>query len=169
VAAPGRARKSTPISPPALDGLNPISVVTLARCPVGSRSSTLWRRRWGSSAMVSAASSAHIRASTAAISVSVRAPSSLLARSSSSSSSGSAWTWLRISVPSDADASMCRADILADPALPVGEICLRWGLPDSSHIARQFRQQFGMSPQQVRAQALSRADADAAELEPPAG
>ena len=41
VAAPGRARKSTPISPPALDGLNPISVVTLARCPVGSRSSTL--------------------------------------------------------------------------------------------------------------------------------
>ena len=72
VAAPGSARKSTPISPPALDGLNPISVVTLARCPVGSRSSTLWRRRWGSSAMVSAASSAHIRASTAAISVSVR-------------------------------------------------------------------------------------------------
>ena len=125
--------------------------------------------------MVSAASSAHIRASTAAISVSVRAPSSLLASSSSSSSktsassSGSAWTWLRISVPSDADASMCRADILADPALPAGEICLRWGLPDSSHIARQFRQQFGMSPQQIRAQALSRADADAAELEPPAG
>ena len=64
---------------------------------------------------------------------------------------------------------MCRADILADPALPAGEICLRWGLPDSSHIARQFRQQFGMSPQQIRAQALSRADADAAELEPPAG
>ena len=50
---------------------------------------------------------------------------------------------------------MCRADILAHPALPIAEICQRWGLPDSSHHARQFRAHFGASPQQIRAQAAS--------------
>jgi AraC family transcriptional activator of tynA and feaB len=48
---------------------------------------------------------------------------------------------------------MCRADILANPALPIGEICPRWGLTDGSHLARQFRVQFGASPQQIRVQA----------------
>jgi AraC-like DNA-binding protein len=36
---------------------------------------------------------------------------------------------------------ICRAGILADPAMPIAEICERWGLPDSSHHARQFRAQ----------------------------
>jgi len=47
----------------------------------------------------------------------------------------------------------CRADIVANPWLPIAEISLRWGLPDGSHLARQFRAQFGTSPQQIRAQA----------------
>ena len=48
---------------------------------------------------------------------------------------------------------MCHADILANPSLPISEICQRWGLPDSSHLGRQFRAQFGATPQQIRARA----------------
>ena len=69
--------------------------------------------------MASAASSARIRDSTSAISASVRAPSSRVARSSSSSSktsassSGSACTCPRISVSSSLDASSIRSAICA--------------------------------------------------------
>jgi AraC-like DNA-binding protein len=48
---------------------------------------------------------------------------------------------------------MCRSDILARPELPIAKICQRWGLPDTSHLARQFRAQFGATAQEVRAQA----------------
>jgi AraC-like DNA-binding protein len=48
---------------------------------------------------------------------------------------------------------MCRSDILAHPELPIAEICQRWGLPDTSHLARQFRAQFGATPRQLRAEA----------------
>src|SRR5580693_10169890 len=41
MASQSTARKSTPISPPALVGLKPISVSTLVRCPCGSRSDLL--------------------------------------------------------------------------------------------------------------------------------
>ena len=91
----------------------------MVRCPAGSRSSTGCRRGCGSSAMASAASSARIRASTAAISASLRSASSRVAWSSSSSSntsassSGSACTWPRISVSSSLDASSIRSAIWA--------------------------------------------------------
>jgi AraC family transcriptional regulator, positive regulator of tynA and feaB len=62
---------------------------------------------------------------------------------------------------------MCRADILANPALPIAEICRRWGLPDSSHLARQFRAHFGATPQQIRAQATSGSTADTTAGKPP--
>jgi AraC-like DNA-binding protein len=60
----------------------------------------------------------------------------------------------------------CRADILANPALPIGEICLRWGLPDGSHLARQFRAQFGEPPQQIRALAGTEAKPGATGVSP---
>lgn len=60
----------------------------------------------------------------------------------------------------------CRADILANPALPIGEICLRWGLPDGSHLARQFRAQFGASPQQIRALAGTETKRGATDVRP---
>ena len=116
---PGRATKSTPISPPALVALKPIRVSTLVRWAAGSRSRIGCRRCWGSSAIASAASSARIRASTAAISSFVRAPSRRVARSSSSSSntsassSGSACTRPRISVSSSLEASSSRSAIWA--------------------------------------------------------
>src|SRR3984885_3427560 len=125
MASQSTARKSPPISPPALVGLKPISVSTLVRCPCGSRSSTGWRRRCGSSAIASAASSARIRVSTSAISASVRAPSRRMARSSSSSSktsassSGSACTWPRISVSSSLDAFSIRSAIWAGFSLRI--------------------------------------------------
>ncbi|MEV5407938.1 helix-turn-helix domain-containing protein [Thermopolyspora sp. NPDC052614] len=46
----------------------------------------------------------------------------------------------------------CRRD-LADPALhatPVGVIAARWGLPDSAHFSRIFRQAYGMPPAEYR-------------------
>jgi AraC-like DNA-binding protein len=51
---------------------------------------------------------------------------------------------------------LCRSDILAHPELPIAEIGQRWGLPDTSHLARQFRVQFGATPQQLRAGAAGR-------------
>jgi AraC-like DNA-binding protein len=48
---------------------------------------------------------------------------------------------------------MCRADILASPTAAISEICQRWGLPDSSHLARQFRAEFGVTPEEIRARA----------------
>jgi len=60
----------------------------------------------------------------------------------------------------------CRADILANPALPIGEICIRWGLPDGSHLARQFRAQFGASPQQIRALAAGKPKPGATDVRP---
>ena len=115
--------KSTPIRPPALALAKPIRVSTFCRGPGGSRSRTGCLRCCGSSAIASAASSARIRASTSAISKSVRAPSSRVARSSSSSSktsassSGSARTRPRISVSSSADALSSRSAIWAGLSL----------------------------------------------------
>ncbi len=46
----------------------------------------------------------------------------------------------------------CRKD-LADPALhatPVGVIAARYGLPDSAHFSRVFRQAYGMPPAEYR-------------------
>ena len=46
----------------------------------------------------------------------------------------------------------CRTD-LADPALhsaPVSAIAARWGLPDSAHFSRLFRQAHGMPPAEYR-------------------
>lgn len=64
---------------------------------------------------------------------------------------------------------MCKADILAHPTMPIAEVCQRWGLPDSSHLARQFRAHFGASPQQIRAQATSGPTADVTARRPPGG
>jgi AraC-like DNA-binding protein len=46
----------------------------------------------------------------------------------------------------------CRAD-LSNPALcaaPVSAIAARWGLPDSAHFSRLFRQAYGMPPAEYR-------------------
>jgi AraC-like DNA-binding protein len=46
----------------------------------------------------------------------------------------------------------CRAD-LADPALrslPVSAVAAKWGLPDSAHFSRLFRQAYGQPPAEYR-------------------
>lgn len=68
---------------------------------------------------------------------------------------GKGWTvtaWIR-----ERRLEHCRSDI-TDPRLAdwsITDIAFRWGFSDSSHFSHCFRNEFGVSPRQLRIQALA--------------
>lgn len=59
----------------------------------------------------------------------------------------------------DARLTQCHRDLL-NPALAnqrISDIALRWGFNDFAHFSRAFKQKYGASPRQLRAQSLDRA------------